>query len=107
MSNKIRAATRKPGGTTFITVLTSRDHPVNKKYSLDAAGLVQVTPYQNAARFNTAVHPIADIVDLARLLDQISRGSRQIIIRGLHPLRSAVNVARNKVNFPEHPDGTP
>ncbi len=107
MNNNVKAAVIKPGGTPFATVLTSRDHPVNKKYSLDAAGRVQITPYQNAARFNTAVHPIAGIVDLARLIDQISHGSRQIIIRGLHPLRKAVNVARNKVNFPEHPDGTP
>ncbi len=92
---------------TFITVLTSRDHPVNKKYSLDSVGLVQVAPYQNAARFNAAAHPVANIVDLADLLDRISRGSRKIIIRGIHPLRDATNVARNKANFPEHPDGTP
>ena len=90
-----------------ITVLTSRDQPVNKKYSLDSEGQVQITQYQNAARFNAAIHPIANIVDLANLLDHISHDPMKIMIRGLHPLGRAIDVPRKKSNFPEDLEGTP
>ncbi len=97
----------KQENVSVITVLTSRDHPVNKKYFLNAEGQLKTTPYQNAARFDAAVYPAANICDLANLIDGISRDSHKILVRGIHPLRQEINVARNGTNFPEHSAGTP
>ena len=90
-----------------VTVLSSRDHPVNKKYFLNDEGRLDTTQYQKAARFDAAVCPVANIVDLSNLIDTVSRDPHKILVRGIHPLRQAINIARNGTNFPEHSVGTP
>jgi len=89
-----------------ITVLTSLDHPLNKRFSLDGDGKVKKLSYQNALRYNAQTIGISSIDDIARIIEAYSTENRHILIRGL-PSGRLESIRRLEKNFPEHPDGTP
>ena len=106
ISQPNKSRSKYPATQSLVTVLTSRDHPVNKKFEL-VDGAVRAIPYQNAYLFDAEVFPVNGIQGFASIIENISRGSQKILIRGIHPEQFAANVQRTKENFPEHEEGTP
>lgn len=91
---------------SFVTVLTSLDHPVNKRFYEDEVGRVQKVNFQNAYSFSATKVPASGIHDLARVIETYSRDNRCILIRGLPVSSSAYRVRKTKENFAEHSEGT-
>ncbi|MGO4575001.1 DEAD/DEAH box helicase family protein [Cupriavidus sp. 2TAF22] len=89
-----------------ITVLTSLDYPVNKRFSLDENGQVKKQNFQNAFHFNPVTVPVGGICDLAKLIEFCSADNRHILIRALPVNPNARSVRKTNENFMEHPDGT-
>lgn len=87
-----------------VTVLTSLDHPVNKRYFLEE-GRLQKSAYQDAYRFRAACFPASTIHDLAALIEQHSITARHILIRGKPKQENEHSVLRRKENFAEPDDG--
>ncbi len=91
--------------STEITVLTSRDHPVNKRFYLDENSQVTKQNFQNAYLFDATKVPVGNIDDLAKLVEFCSKDDRHILIRGL-PLGPDCRIRKTSENFDEHPDGS-
>ncbi|MGF6635109.1 DEAD/DEAH box helicase [Paraburkholderia sp. MM6662-R1] len=90
-----------------ITVLTSLDHPVNKRFYLDEDQQVQKQNFQNAFLFEASTVSVGGIEDLAKLIQFCSVDNRHILIRGLPVSAKTQNVRKTGENFTEHPKGTP
>lgn len=93
--------------TTEVTVLTSRDHPVNKRFYLDENERVTKQNFQNAYIFNADKVPVGGLDDLAALIEFCSEDNRHILIRGLPVNVNANGMRRTGDNFKEHEEGTP
>lgn len=111
------AAPRQPPAVPFpaakgspaveVTVLTSQDHPVNKRFYLDENQQVQKQNFQNAFLYTTSKVPVGGIDDLATLIEFCSKDNRHILIRGLPVNPNANGVRKTGGNFKEHKEGTP
>lgn len=94
-------------GGSYVTVLTSQDRPVNKRYYRDEAGAVQKANFQNAFLYSVKTVPTNGIEELAGIVESHSANRQCILIRDL-PIRSLPTVVRKtKENFAEHPEGSP
>lgn len=89
-----------------ITLLTSLEHPLNKRFTLDDEGEVKKDSYQNAYLYDADTTTVSGIDDLARVIEVCSADNNHILIRG-SPSGQRRQVQRLKENFPEHPDGVP
>ncbi|WP_234774949.1 DEAD/DEAH box helicase [Paraburkholderia tropica] len=87
-------------------MLTSLDHPVNKKFSLDDSGEVKKSSFQNAYYYDVETTAVAGIEDLTHVIEACSVGDKHILIRG-SPSGQRHRVQKLKDNFPEHPEGVP
>ncbi|URF05059.1 DEAD/DEAH box helicase family protein [Cupriavidus campinensis] len=91
---------------SYVTVLTSQDHPVNKRYYRDQAGSVQKANFQNAFLYSVKTMPANGIDDLAKIVESHSTDRQCILIRGLPNGSKCVRVRRTIENFAEHSQGT-
>jgi len=91
---------------SFVTVLTSQDESVNKRYYRNEAGDVQKANFQNAFLYSVKTGPANGIDDLSRIVESHSANRQCILIRGLPISSSTYGVRRTKENFAEHPEGT-
>lgn len=92
-----------------ITILKTR-HPnltLTKRYYLDQGGQIRAEPYSNAQTFKARNVPIRNIHDFFGMLRQVMKMPQQAIIRGINRYVEVQKEEKKKVNFPEHPDGTP
>lgn len=92
---------------TEVTVLTSQDHAVNKRFYLDVNQQVQKQNFQSAFLFDATKVPVGGIDDLAALIEFCSKDNRHILIRGLPVNANANGMRRTGENFQEHEEGTP
>lgn len=83
-----------------ISVLTSLDASVNKRFYLNADGKVEKENYRNAFLFNVVVHRVNGIDGFAKFIEEISRDSQKLLVRGL-PKGRTERVQRLKENFIE------
>lgn len=91
---------------SYVTVLTSLNEPVNKRYDRDEAGRVQKSSYQNAYLFKAEQVPVDGIDALGHVVETFSASDRCILIRGLPARPLQKRIRRTKENFAEHKDGT-
>jgi len=92
--------------STEITVLTSCDHPVNKRFYLDENSQVTKQNFQNAYLFDATTVPVGNIDDLARLIEFCSGDNRHILIRGLPRRPNTYSIRKTGDNFDEHSEGS-
>uniref|UniRef100_UPI002AB73221 hypothetical protein n=1 Tax=Paraburkholderia tropica TaxID=92647 RepID=UPI002AB73221 len=90
-----------------VTVLTSLDHPLNKRFKLDENGEVKKDNYQNAFLYDAETTTVSGIEELARVIAVCSAATNRILIRGSPAKGIHKRVQRLEHKFPEHPEGTP
>lgn len=91
---------------THITVLTSLDHPVNKRFSLNQNQQVQKHNFQNAYFFDATTVPVNGIADLAKLIEFCSLDPYHMLIRGRPVVSNTHRLRKTGENFAEHPEGS-
>ncbi|TCG00423.1 hypothetical protein BZM26_12760 [Paraburkholderia strydomiana] len=90
-----------------VTVLTSLDHPLNKRFKFDENGEVKKDNYQNAFLYDAETTTVSGIEELARVIEVCSAATNRILIRGSPAKGKHKRVQRLEHKFPEHPEGTP
>lgn len=91
-----------------VTVLRCPGHKAVKTFQLSQNGDLERISYSpGQAFFRVQQRPVSSIVELAELLEALSRTDDQIIIRGVPTTPHSGSVRRNKENFAEPEEGRP
>jgi len=88
-----------------VTVLTSLDYPVNKRFLIDDEGHLSKKAYQDAFKFRAERIPVSGIDDLAACIERYSATAQHILIRGAPLQDDGRPVLRRKENFQEPVEG--